>query len=120
MSMPIQNVLAGVAVRDLKAAIPWYSQLLEREADSLPMPEVAEWKFDRGGWLQVFHDEERAGASSLTLSVDDLDATLAALQRNGVTVGKKTNSKSVRTAILNDPDGNRIVLAQALSGALAQ
>jgi predicted enzyme related to lactoylglutathione lyase len=118
--MSIQNVLAGVAVRDLQAAIPWYSNLLQREADSLPMPEVAEWKFERGGWLQVFHDEQRAGASSLTLSVDDLDSTLATLQRNGVSVGEKTNSKSVRTALVNDPDGNRIVLAQALSSDLAQ
>ena len=118
--MSIQNVLAGVAVRDLKAAIPWYAQLIGRAADSQPMPEVAEWKFDRGGWLQVFSDEERAGASSFTLSVDDLDTTVATLRRKGVDVGQKNESKSVRTAILNDPDGNRIVLAQPLSDDLAQ
>lgn len=118
--MSIQNVLAGVAVRDLQAAIPWYSQLFDREADSQPMPEVAEWRFDRGGWLQVFHDEERAGSSSLTLAVDDLDATLDALQRKGVSVGKKTDTPSVRTAIVEDLDGNRIVFAEALSGDLAQ
>ncbi len=118
--MPIRNVLAGVAVRDLQTAIPWYARLLGRKADSQPMPEVAEWKFDRGGWLQVFHDEKRAGASSCTLAVDDLDATLEALRRDGVSVGRKTETKSVRTALLEDPDGNRIVVAQALSGDLAQ
>ena len=107
-------------MRDLKSAIPWYSQLLEREADSQPMPELAEWKFDRGGWLQVFSDKERAGSSSFTLAVDDLDSTLATLARNGVEVGKKTESKAVRTATLQDPDGNRIVLAQALTGEVGQ
>lgn len=118
--MSINNVLAGVAVRDLEAAIPWYARLLGRTADCRPMPEVAEWKFARGGWLQVFHDAERAGASSITLAVDDLEATLEALRRDGVSVGKKTDSKRVRTAMLQDPDGNRIVVAQALEGGLAQ
>jgi predicted enzyme related to lactoylglutathione lyase len=118
--MSIRNVLAGVAVRDLQAAIPWYTRLFGRDADSQPMPEVAEWKFDRGGWLQVFHDDERAGASSLTLAVDDLDATVETLKRQGLKVGKKTDSPSVRTAQLEDPDGNRIVVAQALSDDLGQ
>ena len=39
------------------------------------MPEVAEWRFERGGWIQVFHDERRAGSSSVTLAVDDLELT---------------------------------------------
>lgn len=118
--MSIRNVLAGVAVRDLQVAIPWYARLLGRQADGQPMPEVAEWKFDRGGWLQVFHDEQRAGSSSLTLAVDDLDATLEAFRKSGLSVGKKTETTSVRTAMLEDPDGNRIVVAQALNSDLAR
>src|SRR5882762_8735026 len=43
--MSIDNALASVAVKDLKAAVAWYEQLFERPADSTPMPEVAEWKF---------------------------------------------------------------------------
>jgi hypothetical protein len=53
--MSIDNVLASVAVKDLKAASAWYEKLLGRPADSKPMPEVAEWKFKQGGWLQVYH-----------------------------------------------------------------
>lgn len=117
--MPMKNVLAGVAVSNLENALSWYSQLLDRAPDTQPMPELAEWKFDRGGWLQVFHDEERAGASSITLAVDDLDATLTTLQANGIQAGQKSDTSSVRTAMLRDPDGNRIVLAQALSTGLA-
>lgn len=45
--MPILNAIASLAVRDLHAASAWYASLLDKEADSRPLPEVAEWKFDR-------------------------------------------------------------------------
>jgi glyoxylase I family protein len=51
--MKIENAIASGAVNDLKTASAWYEKLFGRPADSTPMPEVAEWKFDRGGWLQV-------------------------------------------------------------------
>ena len=47
--MSIDNALASVPVKNLQAAVAWYEQVLERPADSRPMPEVAEWKFPRGG-----------------------------------------------------------------------
>jgi predicted enzyme related to lactoylglutathione lyase len=118
--MSITNALAGVAVRDLSAAVPWYERLFDRSADTRPMPEVAEWRFARGGWIQVFHDEERAGSSSVTLAVSDLDNLLDELEKKGVSVETTTSTKMVKTAILHDPDGNQIVLAEALSDRLAQ
>jgi hypothetical protein len=48
--MTIDNELARVAVKDLKAAAAWDEKLFRRPADSTPMPDVAEWKFERGGW----------------------------------------------------------------------
>lgn len=51
--MPIQSALASIAVKDLSTSVPWYEKLLGKPADSRPMPEVTEWKFERGGWLQV-------------------------------------------------------------------
>jgi hypothetical protein len=59
--MTIENALASVAVKDLKAAAAWYEKLFRRPADLTPMPEVAEWKFARGGWLRVYQIPERAG-----------------------------------------------------------
>jgi hypothetical protein len=50
------NALAGIAARDLDAAIPWYERLFDRSPDSCPMSEVAEWKFDGGGWIQVLRE----------------------------------------------------------------
>ena len=70
--MKIENAIASVAVKDLRSAAVWYEKLFRRPADSKPMAEVAEWKFPRGGWLQVYQVPERAGAGSCTLAVDDI------------------------------------------------
>lgn len=118
--MSINNSLAGTAVHDLTAAKVWYERLLGRAPDQEPMAEVVEWKFPNGGWIQVFADPERAGKSSLTLSVSDLDEEWHRIRESGFEVGEINDAKSVRTAIMTDPDGNQIVLAQPLIEAIAQ
>ena len=40
--MTISNVLASVAVKDIKAAAQWYEKVIGRPADETPMPELAE------------------------------------------------------------------------------
>src|SRR5687767_10886384 len=117
--MAIDNVLAGVAVRNLDAAAKWYGRLLAHEGNR-PMKEVAEWQLPRGGCLQVFADERRAGKSSVTLTVSDIDEQLATLEKLGVEVGDITNTSQVRTAIVKDPDGNQVVFAQALGDAVVK
>jgi hypothetical protein len=71
--MPIRSAIASVAVKDLKSASQWYERLLGRPPDSKPMPEVAEWRFERGGWLQVYQLPERAGNGSVTLAVSNIE-----------------------------------------------
>jgi hypothetical protein len=113
------NALAGIAVTNLASSLLWYQKLLGREADFHPMPEVAEWVFPKGGGLQVFQDAERAGSSSVTLTLGDLDRELGDLRRNGLVVDGHTQSPRVHTATLRDPDGNQVVLAQALVAEMA-
>ena len=115
--MAIKNALAGVAVGDLDAGIAWFTKLLGRAPDNRPMPEAAEYEFPGGGWIQIFADKDRAGKSSVTLAVDDLDAELERLKSAGVEVGEPTRTDFVDTAIVNDDDGNQVVLAQAKSAA---
>lgn len=115
--MSITNSLAGVAVTDLAAALAWYERLLGRAADARPMPELAEWRFDQGGWVQLFADSKRAGSGSVTLVVDDLDAQLRALAEEKIIVGETKSSALVRIAIVHDPDGNQIVFAQGFDKA---
>ena len=52
--MPITNALASIAVKNLLLSQEWYENLFGREADSKPMSDLVEWKFDRGGWLQIY------------------------------------------------------------------
>lgn len=115
--MTMMNALAGVAVHELGRAIEWYSYLLGRGPDEQPMPGLAEYRFYRGGWMQIFEDTERAGHSSVTLTVDDLRATLATLDARAIAYSKPVDTAYVETTILNDPDGNQVVLAQAKSPA---
>jgi catechol 2,3-dioxygenase-like lactoylglutathione lyase family enzyme len=118
--MSIQNSLAGIAVRDLDAATRWYEKLLSKPPDQKPMPEVAEWAFPRGGWIQVFRDSDRAGKSSVTFSVSDLKAQVDHLRSLGIAVGDVQESKKVNTLIIKDPDGNQLVFAQARTSDIAQ
>jgi hypothetical protein len=45
-------------VKDLAKSVRYHESPFGRAADSTPMPEVAEWKFARGGWLQVYELKE--------------------------------------------------------------
>ena len=60
--MGIENAIASLAVRDLGTSVAWYERVLGKPADSRPMPELAEWRFERGGWLQLYRGPERAGS----------------------------------------------------------
>lgn len=117
--MKIDNALASLAVKDLKAASPWYGKLFRRPADSTPMPEVAEWKFERGGWLQVYQLPERAGGGSCTLAVSNIDEVVVHLQSLGIDTSQRTSGAEVKTVMITDPDGNHLAFAEAIDQEMA-
>jgi predicted enzyme related to lactoylglutathione lyase len=112
--MPINRVLAGIAVADVDAALPWYELLFGRPADELPMEGLAEWHVPSGGAVQLVASAERAGRSSLTLDVSDLKGELAALRERGLDAGPldDTTSDKVLIATTTDPEGNEITLVE--------
>jgi predicted enzyme related to lactoylglutathione lyase len=118
--MPIENALASLAVGDLAAATLWYARLFGRPADSRPMPQVAEWEFPRGGWLQLYESAERAGKGSLTLAVTDVEQQVAELQKCGLEAGQPIVTEKVKVVMIKDPDGNSIAFAEALDPSLAR
>ena len=118
--MSIENALASVAVKDLKAAILWYEKLFGRPADSVPMPEVAEWKFPRGGWLQVYELPERAGATSCTLAVANLAEEIEKLDKLGIDTSQRSAGDKVKVVMIADLDGNHIAVAEAIDTRLAR
>jgi predicted enzyme related to lactoylglutathione lyase len=118
--MTIDNALASVAVKDLKTAAAWYEKLFRRPADSTPMPEVAEWKFERGGVLQVYQLSERAGGGSCTLAVRDIEKVVAHLQSLGIDTSQRTSGAKVKTVMIVDPDGNHLAFAEAIDQGMAR
>ena len=118
--MKIENAIASVAVKNLKAASTWYEKLFGRPADSRPMPEVAEWKFERGGWLQVYELAERAGAGSCTLAVNDVAGVIAHLQGLGIDTSEANSGAKVKTVMITDPDGNHLAFAEAIDPSMAR
>jgi len=109
--MSFDNALASVPVRDVDTAAEWYARLLDRPP-SRPMDEVAEWKFDDGGGLQVYQAPERAGGGSVTLVVTEVERHADALRALGVDADVG-GSERVKTVMVKDPDGNSIALAEA-------
>ena len=81
--MSIDQVLAVVPVSDMERARPWYELLVGRPEDNRPMDTLAEWRVTDRGWIQVFHDPERAASALLNVSVDDLDKHVAELAGRG-------------------------------------
>jgi catechol 2,3-dioxygenase-like lactoylglutathione lyase family enzyme len=107
--LPVQNALASVPVRDLKSACEWYERFLGRPPDSRPLSEVVEWKFEQGGWLQVYQLPERAGHGSVTLVVSDLEQQMGAFDRSAV-----VQNDPMKVVMIKDPDGNSIALTEAV------
>ena len=118
--MAINNALASVAVKDLKAVAKWYEKLFRRPPDSTPMPEVAEWKFERGGWLQVYQLPERAGGGSCTLAVSNIDEIVAHLQNLGIDTSQRSSGATVKTVMIVDLDGNHLAFAETTDHTMAR
>ena len=117
--MSIENVLASVAVKDISAASKWYAQLLGQPGE-MAMPDLVEWKFSRGGWLQVYQSRERAGQGSFTLAVTDIEAEIQRLGAVGLDTSQRSSNSKVKTVMVTDPDGNHIAFAEAADPRLAR
>ena len=118
--MSIDNAIASVAVKDLGSAVPWYEALFGRAPDSTPMPEVAEWEFPRGGWLQVYQLPERAGNGSFTLSVSNIEEVVANAEKLVIDTSQRSSGAKVKTLMIVDLDGNHIAFAEALDDSVAR
>jgi predicted enzyme related to lactoylglutathione lyase len=112
--MSLNRVLAGIAVADVDAAVPWYELLFGRPADEVPMEGLAEWHVTSGGVVQLVASAERAGRSLLTLDFEDLGQELAAMRDRGLDAGPldDTSSDKVLIATTTDPEGNAITLVE--------
>jgi predicted enzyme related to lactoylglutathione lyase len=107
------HVLSGIVVEDIDRAVQWYSDLFGRPADTVAMPTCHEWKLGADVTLQVYENPDLApGQGSLSLVVDDLDRAISGTRAEFGDV--ETVPGVVRTAVTDDPDGNRITLVETI------
>ena len=76
-------------------------------------PEMAGWQFNGGGLMQLVHDAERAGSSSVTFVEENLGDRVVDLKAKGIAIDTSINSDYANMVIVEDPDGNRIIFSEA-------
>ena len=102
------ELFAGLRVRDFAAAKEWYVRLLG-EPSFLPHATEAVWTLGEGRHVYVVEDAERSGHGAVTMFVEDLDASVAAIAARGLEPAEReTYSNGVRKVIFRDPDGNEV------------
>lgn len=112
--MSIQNVIAQIAVSNLKGATAWYGKLLGHVTGSASRIKLERWRLPRGGWIQLRRSRSEAGGSSVSLLVNDLAAQRSAMEDAGFEFEPVVKSDAGNTAVLLDPDGNCITFEQTL------
>jgi predicted enzyme related to lactoylglutathione lyase len=105
------GLFAVSPVQDLAAALDWYARLFGRPADDRPIPDLAQWYLDGFGF-QVMREPRRAGGGMATLVVPDIEAERACLATAGIEFGETVRGPFGAIAQLDDPEGNRITLAE--------
>ena len=113
--------------KDPSALYEWYERHLgiKRSPDGSDV--VFQWKDDRDGagmtvW-SIFKSDTRyfdpsPASFMLNFRVDNLDALLAALEREGVSIDpKRDNAEYGKFAWIYDPEGNKIELWEPPPGA---
>ena len=115
--MKIIYVYAAAMVKDMETSISFYSAVLGRAPDDRPMPSLTQWRGVSDAGIQLFEDAAKAGNSTMTLVVPSMDAALAVLHSHGITSSPVQEGDFGRVAIVADPDGNAVVLAEPPSAA---
>ena len=114
--MGVLHVFSSIPVVDRDASMEWYERFIGRAADLIPNDSEAAWQLTDSGWLYILVEPDRAGTALNTLLVDELDAFLAGLRDREIVVGPiETMSNGVRFAMVADPLGNRLKIAQTIA-----
>lgn len=109
------GLFAVSPVQDLAAALDWYAKLFGRDADDRPIPDLAQWYLDGFGF-QVMREPKRAGNGMATLVVPDIEAERERLAAVGIEFGPAVRGPFGGVAQLEDPEGNRLTLAEPPRG----
>jgi catechol 2,3-dioxygenase-like lactoylglutathione lyase family enzyme len=107
------HLFAGLRVRDLQTARPWYERLLG-EPTFFPHATEAVWTLAEDRSVYVVEHPDGAGNSVVTIFLDDLDAHVSAIGARGLEPDEReTYPNGVPKALYRDPDGNELAFGGA-------
>ena len=108
------DLFAGIAVRDFRAALPWYEQLLGSSPTFFASDVEAVWELAEHRWMFIVQRPEHAGHAIPTMLVDDLDALIHRVAAAGLEPATdETYGNGMRKVTYRDPDGNEIGFGSA-------
>ncbi len=111
--MDVEIAFTGVPVSALVIGQGFYERLFGRPAEVVVSDDEVMWRLAESAWLYVVVDGGRAGNVLATLSVGDLDATLAELGERGISPASvEVIEGAGRKATVPDPDGNSVAIVE--------
>jgi len=114
--MDVEIAFTGVPVSELAAGLDFYGRLFGRPADVVVTDDEVMWRLAESAWLYVVVDAGRAGNALATLSVGDLDATVAELGERGISpASMEVIDGAGHKATVLDPDGNSVAIVEVLA-----
>ena len=78
------GIFAGIAIRDIKAALPWYQRLLGGEPTFFPNDVEAVWQLADNCHVYLIQDPERAGGGVNMIWFDDPTTEVARIANDGL------------------------------------
>lgn len=114
--MEIQGLYGVVATREMKTAEAFYTGLIGRAPDDRPMDNLIQWRDLAGAGIQIVHDVKKAGSSLLTIVVPSMAEARAAMMSQRLKLGDDVKGDFGVIAQIDDPDGNRVTLAEPPQG----
>jgi PhnB protein len=128
----VSELTPYLCVRDARAAIAWYADVLGAEVTYPPVVMDdgrvghVELAVDGAGWMMseefatsgvAAPDAARGAAVTLHLTVDDVDAVCERVRAAGTTLdrGPEDSPPAGRVAVFRDPSGHRWFLTQPSS-----
>jgi len=109
--MPVTGIFAEVCVADVERSVAWYTRFFGRPPEDRPMDGLVQWRDGPAGF-QVWRDAGRAGNSVATIVVDSMDGERSRLERSGLALKPDQKGGFGIIAQIDDPDGNRLTLAE--------
>lgn len=116
--MDIDNLYAAICTADMAEAEAFYAVLFGRPPDDRPMDGLVQWREVGGSGVQLVLDADKAGHGLLTIVTPDMSATRSDLATGGLDLGEDVRGDFGIVAQIDDPDHNRITLAEPPQGII--